>query len=115
MSDPELSIGREEERGREDGRKEGCNHRNSEVSQGFLFLFSISEHTQSSACMDARGKRQTGGGSDGEGKKKKVRSSLRKQRRKSKDVLSFTRTERETKRKHPLHVNRSGRYERVCV
>lgn len=71
MSDPELSIGREEERGREDGRKEGCNHRNSEVSQGFLFLFSISEHTQSSACMDARGKGKQEEGVTGKGRKRK--------------------------------------------
>ena len=72
MSDPELSVGRAKERGREEEGEEGCNHRNSEVSQAFLFPFSISEHTvgltHSYACMDTQGK-----GKQKEGKKRKGR------------------------------------------
>lgn len=33
------AVYREEQREREEERKEGCNHRNSEASQAFLFLF----------------------------------------------------------------------------
>lgn len=55
------AVYREKQGGREEERKEGCNHRNSEVSQAFLFPICELAHSPLPAWTHNKGKQKKGG------------------------------------------------------